>query len=56
MTVQEEVAPSVPGRFRLDVLEEFPLKKSGDVFKQAAQGSGGVVVPGGVSGESRCST
>jgi len=41
------------GRFRL---EKFLSCKSGQALDQAAQGSGGVLIPGGVQKPCRCST
>ena len=40
------------GRFRL---EKFLLRSS-EVLEQAAQGGGGVIVPGGFQEEGRCGT
>jgi len=34
----------------------FLLRKSGEALAQAAQGGGGVALPGGVQGSRRCST
>jgi len=36
------------GRFRLDIRKKFLYRKSCEALEQAAQGSGGVIVPGGV--------
>ena len=36
------------------MLEKFPLQKSGQALEWAAQGSGGVTVPGGVQEKCRC--
>ena len=35
---------------------QFLLRKSGGALAQAAQGGGGVTVPGGVQGKGGCST
>ena len=37
-------------------LEKFLLQKSGDALTQAAQGGGGVTIPGGVQETRRCGT
>lgn len=34
----------------------FPLRKSGNVLKQAVQGGGGVTIPGGAQETCRCDT
>jgi len=36
--------------------EEFILRKSGEVLAQAAQGAGGVTIPGGVQEPCECGT
>jgi len=36
------------GRFRLYIRKNVFTKKSGQALEQAAQGSGGVTIPGGV--------
>ena len=36
--------------------EKFLLRKSGEVLEQAAQGSGGVTILGGVHEKGRCGT
>ena len=44
------------GRFRLDIWKKILLQKSGEALAQAAQGGGGVTVPGGVEETLRCHT
>ena len=43
------------GRFRLDVRKNV-FTESGQALEQAAQGSGGVTIPGGVQKACRCGT
>jgi len=43
------------GRFRLDIRKNF-FTESGQTLEQAAQGSGGVTIPGGVQKPCRCGT
>ena len=38
----------VPGEVHVGYYKEFPLIKSGQALEQAAQGSRGVITPGGV--------
>jgi len=42
------------GRFRLDIGKNLFTRKSGQPLEQAAQGSGGVTIPGGVQKPCRC--
>lgn len=42
--------------FRSDISEKFILWKCGQVLEEAAQGSGGAAIPGGVHGIFRCGT
>ena len=42
-------------RFRLDIRKNF-FTDSGEALEQAAQGSGGVTIPGGVKKKCRCDT
>jgi len=44
------------GGFRLDIVKNFVTERVGQALEQAAQGSGGVTVPGGVKKMCRCST
>ena len=44
------------GRFRLDIRKEILLRKNGNTLEQAAQGSGGLSVPGSVKEKGRCGT
>ena len=44
------------GRFRLEIRKTFLCWKSGQALEQAAQGSGGVPIPGGVQKTCRCGT
>ena len=46
----------MPGQLQVRNEEEFPLRKSGQALAQAAQGGGGVAVPGGVQETCRCGT
>ena len=44
------------GRFRLDIRKNFFAERVKRALEQAAQGSGGVTIPGGVKKKCRCDT
>jgi len=44
------------GRFRLDIRKKVVLRSSAEALAQAAQGGGGVTVPGGVQELCGCDT
>jgi len=44
------------GRFRWDIRKNFFTEKGGQVLDQAARGSGGVPIPGGVQKMCGCGT
>jgi len=44
------------GRFRLDIRKNFFTERIGQTLGQAAQGGGGVPIPGGVQKMCRCGT
>jgi len=44
------------GKFTLNIRKNFFLDKSGEALAQAAQGGGGVTVPGGVQEMCVCGT
>lgn len=44
------------GRFRLDMRNNFFTERLGQVFEYAAQGYGGIAVPGGVQRSCECGT
>jgi len=44
------------GRFRLNIKKKILLRKSREAAAQAAQGVGGVTIPGGVQGSCGCGT
>jgi len=46
----------VPGEIQVEYQEEFLIRKGGWAVAQAAQGSGGVTVPGGVQEPCGCGT
>ena len=45
-----------PGQVQVEYLEKFLLRKSGKALVHAAQGDGGVTIPGGVQEMWRCGT
>ena len=44
------------GMFRLNIKKKILLRKSREAVAQAAQGVGGVTIPGGVQGSCGCGT
>ena len=47
---------SCTGESKVEYQEKFLLKKKGEVLEQAAQGSGGVTVPGCIQEKGLCGT
>ena len=47
---------SAPGELQIGYEEKLLLQKSGEAVAQAAQGGGGVTIPGGVPEMRRCGT
>ena len=50
------MALSCTGEVQVERQEKFPLSKSGEAFAQAAQGGGGVTVPGDFQENGKCGT
>ena len=53
---EREQSQAAPGEVQVGYYEEFLLRKSDEALEEAAQGSGGVTIPGGVHEKGRCGT